>query len=66
LQAIGYAGTNPLASGHVSCATASGGAIVRIDKDGNAGAAFAPVSYALVKGVGVTAANLCQPANFLF
>jgi len=66
LQAIGYAGADPLASGHVQCLNGSGGALVRLDRDGTAGAVYAPVNYALVKGAGVTAAALCQPANVVF
>jgi hypothetical protein len=56
LQALGYAGSNPLASGHVQCLNGGGGVLVRLDRDGSAGAVYAPVNYALVKGVGVTAA----------
>jgi len=66
LQAIGYAGADPLASGHVQCLNGSGGALVRLDRDGTAGAVYAPINYALVKGAGVTAAALCQPANVVF
>jgi len=66
LQTIGYVGTNPLLSGHVSCVTATGGAVLRLDKDGSAGGVYLPVNYALVKGAGVSAATLCQPANLLY
>ena len=64
MQSIGYGGTDPLGEGYVSCASATGGAILKLDRDGSAGGGLA-VSYALVKGSGVTASSLCQPANFI-
>lgn len=39
LAALGIASTDPLASGHVTCAASSAGAIVGIDTDGAAGTA---------------------------
>jgi hypothetical protein len=66
LQAIGYAGADPFASGHVLCVNGGGGVRVRLDRDGTAGAVYANVNYALVKGTGVSAAALCQPANVVY
>lgn len=66
MQAIGYAGADPLASGHVQCVAGPGGALVRLDRDGSAGAVYAPANYALVKGVGVSAGALCQPSNLVY
>lgn len=66
LQTVGYAGTDPLASGHVTCANAAGGAIIRLDRDGSVGSAYAPVSYAYVKGTGVSASSLCRVGSFLY
>ena len=66
LTAIGYAGGNALGGGYVVCADTTSGVSLKLDKDGSAGSAYAPVSYALVKGAGLTAAALCQPINLLY
>lgn len=64
LAAVGYTGANPLADGRLLCDTVTGGAYLKLDRDGPGGGAA--TVYALVKGPGVRSATLCERANFNF
>lgn len=63
LQSLGVKSSDPLASGHVSCAASTGGSLLNIDPDGNAGAAQ---KRALVLVKGVACGNLALPGSFIF
>jgi hypothetical protein len=62
LRSLGIVSANPLASGHVVCATSSGSAVIGIDADGSAGALK---SRPLVQLKGITCDAL-RPANYKF
>jgi len=54
---------NPLLSGHVSCVSARGGALISIDTDGSAGP-LPPRALALLQGQ--SCATVMTAQNFVF
>jgi len=63
MLSLGYQGNGPIADGIVKFAASGSNAFVYIDADGTAGSA---AKRALIKVIGVSAANLNNPSNFKF